>query len=335
MTLSLRGVTVVALALITAPLVAEAQQPAKVPRIGVLVPGRPPTHRSLDAFRQGLRELGYVEGQNIRLELRWDEGNPEQRSGLAAELVRAKVDVIVAGTTTSAQAARNATGTIPIVMAAGPYALEVGLIQSLARPGGNVTGVSMLTRELTAKRLELLKEAVPGATRVAYLWTHGRRPVGAAINAVVAAMNEDYGAAAQALGIQLRPIEVRGPEDFESAFQAAARARAGAVIVAQGPLWSAHRARLAELALKRRLPMMSGETGAAHAGTLLYYGSDIPEGWRRAATYVDKIGKGANPADLPVEQPTKFELVINLKTARALGLTIPPSVLIRADHVIE
>jgi putative ABC transport system substrate-binding protein len=331
-----RAVLTLALAfgLLASPLAAEAQPTAKISRIGVLVPGKPPA-RGVDAFRRGLRDLRYIDGQNIVLELRWDEDKPEQTPRQAAELVRASADVIVAGTTTSAQAAKNATGTIPIVMAAGPYALEVGLIESLARPGGNVTGVSLFTRELTAKRLELLKEAVPGASRVAYLWTHGRRPVGATINPVVAAMNGDYEAAARSLGVELRPIEVRGSEDFESAFQTAARGRVGGVILAQGPLWAGHRARLAGLALKHRLPMISGETGAAQAGTLLYYGSDIPEGWQRAAAYVDKILKGARPADLPVEQPTSFELVVNLKTAKALGLTFPPSILVRADQVIE
>jgi putative ABC transport system substrate-binding protein len=317
------------LAILAAVVVADAQTTGLPVGIGVLAPGMPSTGAGLDAFRQGLRNLGYAEGRDVLLEVRWDEGRPELWAPQAAELVRLKVRVIVAGTTPTAEAARRATATIPIVMAAGPYAVELGLVQSLARPGGNVTGVSLFTQELAGKRLQILKETVPGVRRIAYFWISGP-------SAAVTAMNRDYETAARSLGLELAPIEaMRESTSLEVLFRDAVRAGADAVILAQGPFWARHRTRLANLALKYRLPMMSGETGAAEAGALLYYGSDIPESWRRAATYVDKILKGTKPADLPVEQPSKFELIVNLKTAKALGLAIPPAVLGRADEVIQ
>lgn len=309
------------------PPAADAQQPAKVPRVGVLAPGVPPLEH-FEAFRQGLRDLGHVEGQTIILEPRWERGKPDRYATLATELVRLNVDIIVAGTTPATLAARNATATIPIVMAAigAGDPVELGLVASLARPGGNVTGLILQTHELAGKRLELLKETVPGVSRVALFWNPQQ---------VHLAQVKEHEAAARSLGVRLQPVEVRGAEDFEGAFQAAGRGRAGALIMAQASLFSVHRARLADLALHARLPTISGETGFAEAGGLMNYGPNIVDSWRRAAAYVDKILKGAKPGDLPIERPTKFELVINLKTSKALGLAIPPSVLIRADRAVQ
>jgi putative ABC transport system substrate-binding protein len=275
-----------------------------------------------------LRDLGYVEGQTIVLEPRWEEGKADRYATLASDLARLNVDIIVAGTTPAALAAKNATATIPIVMAATGAGdpVELGLVASLMRPGGNITGLILQTHELAGKRLELLKEAAPGVSRVALLWspTHAHKT-----------LVKEHEAAARALGMRLQPLEVRGSGDFEGVFQAASRGRAGAVIMAQAALFSLHRARLAELALNGRLPTISGETGFAEAGGLMNYGPNIVDSWRRAATYVHKILTGVKAADLPVEQPTKFELVINRKVAKALGLTIPASLLLRADRVIE
>jgi len=317
------------LAPLAAPLAAEGQQ-GRVPRIGVLAPGGPTPGtlpmQVFDAFRQGLRDLGYVEGQTIVIESRWDEGRPDRYASLAEELIRLNVDIIVAGTT-GATVAAKATKSIPIVMAAtGGDPVRLGLAESLTRPAGNVTGWTLQTYELPGKRLELLKAALPSLSRV-ILFRHPAPPSPTEIT--------EYERAARTLGLQLQTLEVRGPEDFDAAFHAAARSAAQAVVMIQSSLYATYRAKLASVALKTRLPTMSGETGFAQDGGLMNYGPNIPDSWRRAASYVDKILKGAKPGDLPIEQPTKFELVINLKTAKALGLTIPPSLLARADEVIQ
>ena len=316
--------------LLAAPLAADAQQTGKVPRIGVLIPGSPSVPsatQAYGAFQQGLRDLGYVEGQTLRLESRWEEGNPERIPALVAELVRLNVDVIVAGTTPTAVASKQATRTIPIVIAAISDPVGSGLVASLSRPGGNVTGMSLLVAELSGKRLEMLKEVVPRLSKVAIV-ANPRNPASTRLRA-------ETEAAAQSLGIQFRVIEASVPADLDRVFPAAVKAQADALLLLQSAMFSQERARIADLALKRRLPTMSGETGYAQAGGLMNYGPNIPDSWRRSAAYVDKILRGAKPSDLPVEQPTKFELVINLKTARALGLTIPPALLARADEVIE
>jgi ABC-type uncharacterized transport system substrate-binding protein len=324
------------LGLLVALLAAEAQPGGKLPRIGVLAPGVPAPGvppwpgepgRGGSRFRQGLRDLGYIEGQTIVLEIRWAENQPERYPDLVAELVRLPVDIIVAGDAAAALAAKHATRTIPIVMAVSADPVRDGLVASLARPGGNITGLSIMVPEVSGKRLELFREAVPGLSRVALLLDTGIPSQPAELH--------DHEAAARELGVQLLPLEVRGPAEFVAAFQAATQGHAQALIMAQSPLFSTYRARLAELALASRLPTMSGEVGYAQAGGLMNYGPHLPESWYRAATYVDKILKGAKPADLPVEQPMKFELVLNLKTAQALGLTIPPTLLFLADEVIR
>jgi putative ABC transport system substrate-binding protein len=316
------------LGLFLSPLVAEAQQPAKIPRVGYVFSFIPSEGRHLwEACRQGLRELGYVEGQNIVLEPRWAEGQHERLPGLVADLVRLKVDVIVAAATPASRAAKAATSTIPIVIVAVGEPVRVGLIASFARPGGNVTGLSLLTAELSGKRLELLGEAARKVSRVAVLMNPD--------NPVSAVFLEETQVAAQRLGIQLQRLEARNPEEIERAFEAATVGRAGALIVFDDPaIWS-YRARIVALAARRQIPVMYGLRDFVDDGGLMSYGPNRPDQYRRTATYVDKILKGAKPADLPVEQPTKFELVINLKTAKALRLTIPQSVLIRADEVIE
>jgi putative ABC transport system substrate-binding protein len=318
-----------ALALLLIPRLTEAQPAGKVPRLGRLAPGLPPGEpgRGLDRFRQGLRDLGYIEGQTIVLEIRWDEHHPERWPDLAADLVQLPVDLLVAGTTTAALAAQQATTILPIVMAVSADPVGDGLVASLARPGGNITGLSVMTYEITGKRLELLTEVVPGLTRVAFLLDAG--------DAQRHAQRQEHEAAARVLGVQLLPLEVRGPDEFADAFQAATQRQAQALILMQCPLFTTHRARLAELALVSRLPTMSGNVGYAQAGGLMHYGPHLPESWRRAATYVDKILKGAKPADLPVEQPMKFALVLNRKTAQALGITFPPTLLVLADEVIQ
>ena len=317
---------ILAMAILAAPLPAEAQQAAKVPRIGVLRPGSPPDP-SVEAFRQGLRDLGYVEGQNIAVEYRWAEGKTDRLRDLAAELVQLKVVVIVTSTTAGVQAARNATTTIPIVMAAASDPVGVGFVASLARPGGNVTGLSLLDTELSAKRLELLREAVPGLGRMGVLWSPADPGMTLQFNVV-----QD---AAQLLGLQIHNLQVRDSSDFQGAFQAASSGRVGALLVLAQPFTLLHRTQIVDLAGKSRLPAIYTSTPFVDAGGLMSYAPIYPDLFRRAAVYVDKILKGAKPADLPVEQPTKFELVINLKTAKSLGLTIPQSVLIRADRVIE
>ena len=328
---TIASVIALSLAVLAAPLAADAQQAAKVPRIGILPPGPISERQHLwETFRQGLRELGYVEGKNITLVFPSAEVTPERVPHLAAELVRLKVDVIVAGTTPAALAAKQATKTIPIVAATMADPVGDGLVASLARPGGNITGSTFLGPELVPKRLELLKDAIPGTSRVAALWHPG-----AYSEPTMRDMLKEIETAARALAVQLQLVRVRGPADFDRAFSAMTTERAGALIVLPSPMLYSERKRIVDLAAKHRLPAIYAWREPVEGGGLMSYGASIPDLYRRAATHVDKILKGAKPADLPVEQPTKFELVINLKTAKALGLTIPPSLLGRADELIE
>jgi putative ABC transport system substrate-binding protein len=314
-----------ALALLAAPLAAPAQQPGKTARIGFLFFVTSP---SLDeAFRQGLHELGYVEGQNIAIEYRSAEGKDERLPGLAAELVRLKVDVIVAASPPATEAAKGATSTIPIVFAVSGDPVAAGLVASLARPGGNITGLATISGDVLGKQLELLKGVAPKVSRVAVLQNPS--------NPGHALMLPQAEGAARALGVQLQVLKARTPSEIEAAFAAMSSQRAGGVLVLRDALFRAQRAQIVALAAKRRLPAVYGLREEAEAGGLMAYGASVPHMFRRAATYVDKILKGAKPADLPVEQPTKFELVINLKTAKALGLTIPSSLLGQADQVIQ
>jgi len=305
--------------------IAEPQQPKKVPRIGFLSPLESPQYFA--AFRQGLRELGYTEGQNVVIEYRSAKGMPQRFPDLAAELVRLNVDVIVAASGGGALAAKNATSTIPIVIGTTGDPVASGLVASLARPGGNITGLTALGTELTGKRLELLKEAVPKASRIVVLSTPGSTEGGASLKAMEVA--------AQPLRIELRVQEVRDLGEFKKTFAAITKEHAGAIMVLTGPLLTTHRKQIVEFAAKSRLPAMYGISEFVDAGGLMFYGASLPEMYRRAAAYVDKILKGTRPADLPVEQPTKFELIINLKTAKQIGLTIPQRVLARADRVIR
>jgi putative ABC transport system substrate-binding protein len=317
--------------LLAAPLAAEAQQAAKVARIGYLAPNLADSPRLREAFLQGLRDLDYVEGRNVVIEIRDAEGKLERLPALAAELVALKVDVIFAGGGTRfALAAKQATRTLPIVFAAVGDPVTSGLVTSIARPGGNVTGLSTLSPELTSKWLELLKQAVPGVSRVAFLWQPGA--LGERTEQDILTRAD---AAARALGVRLQVVEARGPADVDRAFSDMIRARADALTVFGSAIFFNQRRRLVDLAAKNRLPAVYQWREFVDAGDLMSYGPDLADMWRRAATYVDKILKGAKPADLPVEQPTKFELVINLKTAKALGLTIPQSLLGRADGVIQ
>ena len=316
------------LSLLVAPLAAEAQPPTHVHRIGVLAggttSGRDPY---VEAFLEGMRALGYVEGQHLVLEYRGAEGQYERLPALAAELVRLQVDVLLVVITPAALAAKHATTTIPIVMAGVGDPVGSGLVASLARPGGNVTGLAALSPELAGKQLEFLKEGLPTVSRVAVLWNPA--------NPVHARQVRAAEVAAQALGVQLHRVEARGPEAFDGAFAAMTRVHAGALLVLGEPMFSQHRSRLAELAAINRLPAIYRIREHVEAGGLMSYGPSLPDTWRRAVTYVDKILKGAKPADLPVEQPMKFQLVINLKTAQALGLTIPPTLLFQADEVLR
>jgi putative ABC transport system substrate-binding protein len=324
---------VLALSLLAAPLAAEAQQAAKVARIGYLSPNLVTTPHLREAFRQGLRDLGYVEGRNLLIEYRDAEGKGERLPALAAELVALKVDVIVTegGTTVVPLAARQATSTLPIVFAATADPVATGLVTSLARPGGNVTGLSSLTTDLVGKRLELLTQAVPGVRQVAVLWlpgVYGER--------TEKEMLTEAEVAARGLGVRLQFVEAtRDPADLDRAFSDVTRARAGALTVLPSNLFQREHRRLVDLAARHRLPAVYPWRELVAAGGLMSYGASLTDSSRRAATYVDKILKGAKPGDLPVEQPTKFELVINLKTAKTLGLTLPPSVLARADQIIE
>src|SRR3989442_8731291 len=317
--------------LLAAPLAAKAQPREKVPRVGYLSPGSPSEpfrRRRFEAFRQGLRELGYVEGQNIAIESRWAEGRYERYFALAADLVRLKVNVIVAVGGRATQDAQQATRTIPIVMSVVIDPLGSGLVASLARPGGNVTGLTIMASDLVGKQFEVLKEVVPKVSRVALL----RNPA----NPASAQGLRDAEAAARALGVRLQALEARDPQEIDSAFAAMTRERAGALLIFPDPIFGNQRRQIAELAAKRRLPAIYGGTPEyAEAGGLMVYGPNELDLNRRAAIYVDKLLKGAKPADLPVEQPTKFELVINLRTAKAIGLTIPPSLLQRADQIID
>ena len=314
-----------ALGILAAPLAAEAQPPTHVHRIGVLL-GTTPGEPFVEAFLEGMRALGYVEGQNLVLEYRAAAGHYERFPDLAAELVRLKVDVLMMGSTPAALAAKHATTTIPIVMVAMSDPVGSGLVASLARPGGNITGSSGMQPEVVGKQLEFLKAVLPTVSRVAVLWNPA--------NPVAALMVREADVAAQALGVQLHLLEARGPDAFDSAFAAMTSAHAGALLILADPMFLQHRRRLAALAATSRLPTIHNVRAFVEAGGLLCYGVSQPDQWRRAATYVDKILKGAKPADLPVEQPTKFELVINLKTAKVLGLTLPASLLVLADTVI-
>ena len=319
-----------AAAVLAAPLAAEAQPAAKAARIGFLTGNLAASPHVVEAFRQGLRDLGYVEGRNVVIEYRDAEGKFERLPALAAELVALKVDVIVAGGTPQALAAKQATRTVPIVFAAAGDPVTSGLVTSLARPGGNVTGLTGLGPELVGKGLERLKQAVPGVSRVAVLWQPGGQ--GERTDKDIL---KEADVAARALGVRLQFVEARGPEDFDRAFSDMTTGRAGALTVLVSPMFFGERRRLVDLAAKTRLPTVFPWREYVDAGGLMAYGADLADLFRRAATYVDKILKGAKPGDLPVQQPTKYELVINLKTAKALGLTIPPSLLQRADQVIE
>ena len=315
------------LGFLVAPIMGEAQVPAKVPRIGFLSSRSPTDNPYPEAFRQGLSELGYVEGQTIAIEYRFAEGRPERLPALAADLVRLKVDVIVTGAPPAPEAAKQATSTIPIVFAVSGDPVAAGLVASLARPGGNITGLANLAQEVVGKQLELLKEVAPKVSRVAVLQNPSNH-----VHPFVLRQAEG---AARALGLQLQILEARTPAEIDAAFAAMRSQRAGGVLVLRDGLFLAQRTQIAALAAKSRLPAVYGLREHAEAGGLMAYGANVLLMYRRAATYVDKILKGAKPADLPVEQPTKFELVVNLKTARGLGLTIPQSILVRADRVIQ
>jgi putative ABC transport system substrate-binding protein len=321
------------LSMLVASLVAEAQQPTKVHRIGWLSADFPPPssapHAREEAFRQGLRALGYVEGQNLVLESRYAEGRAERLPDLAAELVRLQVEVLVAGGAPAIRAAQHATRTIPIVMAGTADAVAQGFIASLAHPGGNITGVSNLSAELHGKRLELLKETVPQSTRIAVL-TNPASPYHES-------RMHNLTVTAQTLGVQLHVVEVRRAEELDTAFAALAQARAEALLVVNDALMlsPSRSGRIADLAAASRLPAMHGWREFVDAGGLMSYGPSFRDTDRRVAAYVHKILQGAKPADLPVEQPMKFELVLNLKTAQALGITIPPHLLVLADEVIQ
>jgi putative tryptophan/tyrosine transport system substrate-binding protein len=317
---------ILALGLLVAPLATYAQRPGQMARIGVLRP-LSATDPLIEAFRQGLRDLGYVEGHNVHLEYRFAEGLYERLPELAADLVRLPVDVLVTGGAPAIRAATQATSTIPIVIAFGDDPVATGLVASLARPGGNVTGLSNTSAAFASKRLELLTEAVPGLSRMAILRYADRPRHASEIEAIHAV--------AARVGIHLEVLEVRSPQEFERAFSTMVEKGVGAVNVLDDAMFFNERTRLAALAAKSHIPAMYGHRGYVEAGGLLSYGPNLPALFRRAATYVDKVLKGTKPGDLPVEQPTKFELVLNLKTAQALGLTIPPTLLFQADEVIR
>ena len=310
---------------------ASAQQPGKVPQIGYFSPRDPASESSRsEAIRLALRELGYIEGQNIAIEYRYAEGKPDRYPELAAELVRFKVDVIVVpGGFREIQAARNTTKTIPIVMTGLPGdPVELGLVEKLARPGGNVTGLTTLFRELGGKRLELLKETVPKLARVAVLYDAGSPDI-------VRDVKEDLPVAARALGLTLQHWEVRSAENFERVFASLSKQRPDGLYASSGPLMRTNHKRVVGLTLNGRLPSIYYDRESVDAGGLMSYGADLADSYRRVAYFVDRILKGAKPADLPVEQPTKFELTINLKTAKHIGVVIPPNMLARADRVIR
>jgi putative ABC transport system substrate-binding protein len=323
-----RTFLVFAIAALATPLAAEAQRPSRVSRIGYLDSGASASAAAhLEAFRQGLRDLGWVEGENIAIEARYAEGKYERLHDLAAELVRLKVDVLCTTSTPAALAAKQATSTIPIVIGRVADPVRSGVVASLARPGGNITGWTHLGLDLRAKYLDLLKEAVPAASRLGALWNPA--------NPVHLSSLKPLEAGAQALKVQLHPVGVQDPKEFENAFPALARQRVEALAVLPDALFLAHRDLIVALAAQHRLPALYGMTEFAAAGGLMAYGVNLATMYRSGASFVDKILKGAKPADLPVEQPTKFELIINMKTAKTLGLTIPPSLLLRADQAIE
>ena len=315
------------LAVLAAPLVVEAQQARKIPRVGVLGGQSPEGSPPILALRQGLRELGYVEGQNIALEWRWAQGKNERFADLAGELVQLKVDVIVTGPTRAVQEAQRATSTIPIVMVFGTDPVALRFVATLARPGGNITGLSLQAPEIAGKRLGLLREVAPAAARIAVLSDPGQPGIVSDVREVESA--------ARAWGVQVQVLEARSGGELDRAFAAIVRERADAVLMLESPTPVAYQARIAQLAAKHRLPTLSWSRSMTEAGCLMSYGADLSDLARRAAYFVDKILKGAKPGDLPVQQPTKFELVINMKTAKALGLTIPPALLLLADQVIE
>jgi putative ABC transport system substrate-binding protein len=322
------GIFAIALTFVFGGVEAQAQQPKKVPRIGFLSNTSPSAIKArTDAFRQGLRELGYVEGKKIVIEFRYTERKRDRLPPLAAELVRLKVDIIVTGGSTVTRAAKEATARIPIVMGFADDPVGSGFVASLARPGGNITGLSALAPELSGKRLELLKEIVPKLSRVAVLGTSTRPGNAEALKEVELA--------AGAFGLKVQYLEVRDPRDIETAFQAARKGRADAVLVLSSPVIFSQRTQIADLAEKNRLAVIFPQSEYVEDGGLMSYAPNYADLFRRAATYVDKILKGAKPADLPVEQPTKFEFIINLKTAKQIGVTIPQSVLYRADKVIK
>ena len=316
-----------AVGILLLPITGDAQQSRKIHRIGILTYGtRTAAAGSIEVAREAFRELGYVEGWNIVFEFRFAE-TQELLPARAAELAALNVDVIGAVATSATLAAKRATATIPIVMGGAADPVQIGLIGSLARPGGNITGIAMLTPELTLKQLELLKEILPRASRIAVLWN--------ATNPAFPPVWRDLQVAAQTLKVKIESVEVQGPQDFERALGAVVRYRPDGLLPVSDPLMFFHLPRVADFALKNRLPTISLLREFPAAGGLMSYGPSWPDVTRRSASYIDKILKGSKPADLPVEQPTRFELVINLKTAKALGLTIPPSVLVRADQVIE
>jgi putative ABC transport system substrate-binding protein len=307
---------------------AAAQQPKHVPRVGFLGGSSAAAYSGfIDAFRKSLRDLGYVEGQNIAIEYRYADGKRDRLSDLSADLIRLKVDVILVSGSLAIGALKNATKTIPIVMTTVEDPVAQGFVDSLARPGGNITGLTNLAPELSGKRMELVKETLPKVDRIAVLWDpSGPGP---------AVAFKETQAVAPPMGLQLQSLQVRSPNDFEGAFKAAIAERSGALIVLQSFLTNAHRRRIVDLALTHRLPGMYTQMEYVEVGGLMSYAPSYTDIYRRAATYVDKILKGTKPADLPVEQPTKFEFVINLKTAKQIGVTIPPNVLARADRVIR
>jgi putative ABC transport system substrate-binding protein len=319
-----------ALVRLAVPRAVEAQPPEKVPRVGYISPGSssdPVRQRRLEALRQGLRDLGYVDGRNIAIEPRWAEGKYDRYPALVADLIRLKVHVIVTVGGRASQVAQQATSTIPIIMSVVIDPLGAGLVSNLARPQGNVTGVSMMAPDLIGKQFEVLKQVVPKVTRVAVLWNPA--------NPSSPPQLREADVAARAAGLRLQSLEAGSPQEIDSAFAAMMSERAGALVVLLDAILNNQRSQITELAAKRRLPAVYAVRDYAEAGGLISYGSNPLELERYAATFVDKILKGAKPADLPVEQPTKFELVINLKTAKALGLTIPQTLLLRADQVIQ
>ena len=314
----------VAAGLLVSPATTFAQQPAKVPRIGVLASSE---GAAWDGFRRGLLELGYVDGRNVTMEWRWADGKADRYPALAAELVQLRADLIVTSNTPATLAAKQATSSIPILMLNSAYPDKIGLVESLARPGGNITGFSHMGPELAGKRRQLLKELVPKVSRLAVLWNPA--------NPIEVMGLRDMQAAAAAVGLEILSIEVRGPEDYPAAFAAVTAGRADALHAFVNPVNSRNYQLIVDFAFKNRLPGSFEERSFVVAGGLFSYGSSFTDTYQRSAIYVDKILKGAKPAEMPIQQPTKFEFVINLKTAKALGLTVPQSLLLRADEVIE